>query len=81
MLRPDRTITRLEVRQVITQGDAIEEYPKDPRGHSCLMLGFGDAGRALHVCCAPQEEYLAVITGHVPDEHEWSADHRVRVKR
>lgn len=81
MLRPDRMISTLEVRQVIAQGEVIEDYPEDPRGHSCLMLGFGDAGRALHVCCAPKDEYLAIITAYVPDENEWSEDFRVRVSR
>lgn len=56
MLRPARMISRLEVRQVIAQGDVIEDYPDDPRGHSCLMSGVGDGGRAIHVCCAPKEE-------------------------
>ena len=81
MLRPNRMISRLEVRQVIAQGDVIEDYPADPRGHSCLLLGLGDGGRALHVCCAPKEDYLAVITAYLPDAHEWSGDFRMRVKR
>jgi hypothetical protein len=55
MLRPDRMINRLEIRQVIAQGEIIENYPNDPRGHSCLMLGFGDSGRALHICCAQRK--------------------------
>ncbi|MFH0965194.1 MAG: DUF4258 domain-containing protein [Planctomycetota bacterium] len=78
MLRPHRMISRLEVRQVISQGEVIEDYPEDPRGHSCLMLGLGDARRALHVVCAPKEDYLAIITAYLPDEHEWSRDFRVR---
>lgn len=81
MLRPDRMISRLEVRQVIAQGDVIEDYPEDPRGHSCLILGLGDGERALHVCCAPKEDYLAVITAYLPDAHEWSDNFRARVKR
>lgn len=81
MLRPTRMISRLEVRQVIAQGEVIEDYPDDPRGHSCLMLGLGDGGRAIHVCCAPKEDYLAIITAYLPDEQEWSEDFRVRVKR
>jgi hypothetical protein len=81
MLRPDRMISTVEVRQVIAQGEVIEDYPEDPRGHSCLMLGFGSGGRALHVCCAPKDDYLAIITAYVPDENEWSEDFRVRVKQ
>jgi hypothetical protein len=36
---PDRMISTAEVRQVITQGHIIEDYPEDARGHSCLLLG------------------------------------------
>jgi len=70
MLRPDRIIRRTEVRRVITEGEATEEYPKDARGHSCLLLGFGDQGRPIHVVCAPREDYLAIITAYLPDVHE-----------
>jgi hypothetical protein len=81
MLRPDRMIRRAEVRRVITEGEVIEEYPNDARGHSCLLLGFGDRERPIHVVCAPREGYLAIITAYLPDAHEWSSDFRKRVKK
>ena len=80
MLRPDRTIRRAEVRQVIAEGEVIEDYPEDTRGHTCLLLGFGTGGRPIHVVCAPKEDYLAVITAYLPDERGWSENFRVRVK-
>src|SRR3972149_2823993 len=73
MLRPDRMIRRAEVRCVINEGEGIEEYPKDVRGHSCLLLGFGNRERPIHVVCAPREDYLAIITAYLPDAHEWSS--------
>jgi ethanolamine utilization protein EutP (predicted NTPase) len=81
MLRPDRMIRRDEVRRVITKGEVIEEYPKDIRGHSCLLLGFGDQERPIHVVCAPREDYLAIISAYLPDVHEWSSDFRKRVEK
>jgi hypothetical protein len=51
-------ISSTEVEAVITQGDLIEDYPNDLRGHSCLLLGFGEAGRTVHVVCSPKDEYL-----------------------
>ena len=81
ILRPDRMIRRAEVRRVITDGEVIEEYPKDVRGHSCLILGFGDQERPIHVVCAPREDYLAIITAYLPDVHEWSSDFRKRVEK
>lgn len=81
MVRPDRMIRRIEVRRVITEGEVIEDYPKDARGHSCLLLGFGYGGRPIHVVCAPMEDYLAIITAYLPDVHEWSSDFRKRVEK
>ena len=80
MLRPGRMILRAEVRRVIDEGEVIEDYPRDVRGHSCLLLGFGDEHRVIHVVCAPKEDYLAVITAYLPERNDWSADFRMRVK-
>jgi hypothetical protein len=80
MSRPDRLITASEIRGVVEQGEIIEDYPEDVRGHSCLMLGRGEGGRAIHVVCSPKDEYLAIITAYVPDANEWSSDFRVRIK-
>ena len=50
-------------------------------GDSCLLLGFGDRERRIHVVCAPREGYLAIITAYLPDAHEWSKDFRKRVEK
>ena len=44
------------------------------------MLGYGAGGRAVHVVCSPKDEYLAIITAYLPDEDEWTADFRERLK-
>jgi len=62
---------------VVIRGDAIEDYPEDIRGHSCLMMGAPE-GRAVHVVCSPKKEYLAVITAYIPDPTQWSPDARER---
>ena len=79
MSRPDRLITTSEIRRVIDEGEVIEDYPEDMRGHSCLMLGFGDDNRPIHIICSPKDEFLALITAYLPDEDEWSDDFRVRI--
>ena len=78
MNRPERMISTAEIRMVIEQGEIIENYPADVRGHSCLMLGSGNEERPLHVVCAPKEDYLAIITAYLPDAAEWSEDFRKR---
>ena len=41
MSRPDRVISPEEVRNVIEQGEIVEEYPNNQRGHSCLRTQRG----------------------------------------
>jgi hypothetical protein len=77
MSRPDRMISARDVREVITTGEVIEDYPEDPRGHSCLLLGFPE-GRPVHVVCSPKDEYLAIITAYLPDPDQWTGDYRSR---
>jgi hypothetical protein len=78
MSRPEKTISSSEIRKVVEQGEIIEDYPSDARGHSCLMLGLGEANRPIHVVCAPKDEYLAIITAYLPDTSQWSDDFRAR---
>ena len=80
MLRPVQLITAREVHQVVERGSIIEEYPDDPRGPSCLMLGYGLDNRPIHIVCASKDDFLAVITAYLPDAEEWSEDFRKRIK-
>jgi len=75
--RPDRMISTEEIKEAIFHGEIIEEYPDDQRGESCLLLRVR-VGRALHVVCAPKDEYLAVITAYLPSPEQWSADFKAR---
>jgi hypothetical protein len=78
MSRPERMISTAEVRQAIETGEFVEDYPDDPRGHSCLVLGRGADGRPIHVVCSPGSEYLAIITAYLPSEAEWQSNFRKR---
>jgi hypothetical protein len=81
MYSPDRMISTQEVRAVVFRGIVIESYPEDVRGHSCLMLGWGEGDRPLHVVCAPKPDYLAIITIYLPSPEQWESDWRTRRKR
>ena len=80
MARPDRMISSAEIRAVIGGGEVIEDYPEDPRGHSCLMLGIGIDERPIHIVCSPKDDYLAIITAYIPESGKWSHDFRRRTK-
>lgn len=78
MARPERLITAAELRSVVLNGEVIEDYPEDVRGHSCLMHGCGHNGRHLHVVCSPKDGFLAIITAYIPSPDEWAQDFKTR---
>ena len=79
MTRLDRMISTADVRNVIEEGEIIEDYPDDARGHSCLISGNGRDGRPIHIVCAPKIEYLAIITTYIPDVAQWSNNFGTRM--
>lgn len=74
----EEMISKDEVRQVIFEGEIIEDYPENKRGHSCLMFGFSNKRRPIHVVCAPKEEYLGIITAYIPSQEKWRSDFKTR---
>ena len=64
-------ISQEEVKEAVINGKMIEDYSQDTRGPSYLILGKTNAGRNLHVVCAPKNEYLLIITSYVPNPAEW----------
>ena len=68
-----RDITVAELEQAISsQSEVIEDYPDDKYGPSCLILGFTDAGRPMHVQCSyPTRPLIKIITVYEPDPELW----------
>ena len=81
MSRPDRMIGTGVVRRIIAQGEVVEDYPEDIRGHSCLMMGFDEEGKPVHILCAPRDGYLAIITAYRPSRLEWDKDFKTRKRK
>jgi len=74
-----RDISIAEVEEAISGGgEIIEDYPDDKYGPSCLILGFTNAGRPLHLQCSyPSRTLIKIITLYEPDMDIW-ADFRIR---
>ena len=81
MSRPERMVTKNEVRQVIDNGEIIEDYPEDARGHSCLIIGYGDNDRPIHIVASPKEDYLAIITVYLPNKQNWENNYKTRKRK
>ena len=73
-----RQISVQELREAVANGEIIEDYPEDKYGPSCLILGFTQLGRPLHVQCSyPSRPLVKIITLYEPDPSQW-IDFRVR---
>jgi len=80
-LEENLDITEIEGALVGT-AEILEEYPNDPRGESCLVLGFAGA-RPVHVVLGwakrqqDSSNILRVITVYIPSLPKW-IDSRTR---
>ena len=76
-----RNITVQEVREAFFHDPKIiEKYPNDKYGPSCLILGFTEYKRPLHILCSyPSRPILKIITLYEPDPLKW-IDYQTRRK-
>jgi hypothetical protein len=68
--RLERGITTKEIEEAINNGKIIESYEKDKYAPSCLVFGFTNADRPIHVVLS-YTPIVWVITVYEPDEKEW----------
>jgi len=73
-----RRISVTEIREAISRGEIIEDYPDDKYGPSCLIHGQTGSGRAIHVQCSyPSRQLIKIVTVYEPDPERW-IDFKVR---
>ena len=59
-------------------GEIVEDYPDDKYGPSCLIFGYTQAGKPLHIQCSyPSRTLVKIITIYEPDADRW-IDFKVR---
>ncbi|MGE0084834.1 MAG: DUF4258 domain-containing protein [Desulfococcaceae bacterium] len=64
----------------ILNGEILEDYSDDVRGRSCLILGYDDQKRAVHIVCGYTSlQILRIITVYLPRLPKWIND-RTRSK-
>ncbi|MCK6556746.1 DUF4258 domain-containing protein [Candidatus Binatia bacterium] len=80
--RLDDDLDVSEIEVALLAGEILEQYPDDPRGESCLVLGFAGT-RPVHVVAGwasrgdLDRAILRLITIYVPQPSKWS-DPRTR---
>lgn len=70
-----------ELEDALRNGEIIENYPDDPRGASCLVLGFCGP-KPIHAVCTikTEPEELFLITVYDPSKRpdKWTENYRKR---
>lgn len=80
-LEEDLDITEIETA-ILSQAEIIEQYPEDPRGESCLILGYAGTN-PIHIVAGwargrrKTRKALRLITVYMPTLPKW-ADPRTR---
>ncbi|MBN2411222.1 DUF4258 domain-containing protein [candidate division KSB1 bacterium] len=60
-----------EIRQTIINGEIIEDYPNDKYGPSCLIMGYTDNNRPIHIQCSyPTRSLIKIVTVYEPSKKE-----------
>ena len=68
----ERNTSDQEIGQAGVQANIIEAYPDDKYSPSCLLLGFTQTRRPLHIQVSLAEtELVKIITIYEPDPREW----------
>ena len=73
-----RNISYNEIKEIISSGEIIEDYPNDYPYPSCLIMGKTEGGRNLHTVVGLSETKLWIITAYEPNVNEWSIDFKKR---
>ena len=68
-----RNIRIAEIKEVVSVGQIIEDYPNDKYGASCLIAGFTADNRPLHIQCSyPNRPLIKIITIYQPHPQRWN---------
>jgi hypothetical protein len=64
--RQNDNLTIVEVKEALLNGLILEHYEDTGRGESCLVVGFTNFGKPLHIVCGEMNEALVIITVYIP---------------
>ncbi|MEA3350630.1 MAG: DUF4258 domain-containing protein [Chloroflexota bacterium] len=75
----ERSVTEADIRDVLTNGETIENYPNDTPYPSRLVLGWR-CNRPMHVVVANnvEENQWIVVTVYEPTPARWGANFKRR---
>jgi hypothetical protein len=61
-----------DLENALSNPEILEDYPSDPRGESCLILGYAIDGQSIHfVVGRGKKGMLRIITVYLPTLPRW----------
>lgn len=73
-----RGIKKKDVRHAVMSGEIIEQYPEDFPFPSCLIYGYTEDNKILHVVMSDEGTGSRIITAYFPDKEKWTANFKTR---
>jgi hypothetical protein len=70
----ERNLKISEIEEALLRSKIIEDYPEDTPLKSCLLLGYTQHNRPLHMVTAVDEaeNMIWIITVYKPDPKKWN---------
>lgn len=67
----DEEIVLADVLEALRSCQIVENYPEHRRGSCCLVCGYTQRWRPLHVVCTTAQPLLILITVYEPKPPKW----------
>lgn len=64
--RQNDRLTLDEVEQALVNSRTLEQYPDTGRRESCLMAGFSDNGKPIHIVCGKSAVHMVIVPVYIP---------------
>lgn len=74
----ERGIKFEDIKNAIQTGEIIEQYEDDKPFPSCLIFGYSENNKVLHVVLSMDGNYIYVITAYFPNLIKWNEDFKTR---
>lgn len=73
-----RGIKKKELFHAVISGEIIEQYPEDYPFPSCLIFGYTEDNRIIHVVMSDEGNSSRIITVYYPSDSKWESDYKTR---
>ncbi len=64
--RQNDNLSLLDVEEAVLNGRILENYENTGRGESCLLVGFTDRGKPIHIVCGYSKNSVVIVTVYIP---------------